>query len=716
MLKTTHRNTPGGAAPIPENAFARCLPPLLDALGWRGDQSCLHEALPHMAERMDLAGLLNSLANLKFESRSALTALNRIDPRLMPCLFVPRKGAVMVLARRDSDQLLVFNGDDGEYQHLAVDGRAGEAIFFTPLKPEGSSLLKQRPDWFWNALGRFRRVFHHLLGMTLVLSVMALLSPLFIMTIYDQVLGADSGEMLGYLGVGITIYLIGETGFRILRGRLFAFVSVRLGNIVGNEVLRRLFYLPPAYTETADLGSQVARVKDFESVREFFASPALTALFEFPFLLLLLGALAAIAGPVAWAPGAAIGLFAVLGLAVRPWAQRINAEAAKTGSARQAFTVEMLTNFRTIQQAGAAPLWRQRYRELSAEAATGSYRAARFTAFVDTVSQSLVSLGGVATMAVGVGEVLAGNMSLGALMGSMILVWRILAPLRTGFGVLSQIGRIKKSVTQIDRLMNLPLEHKPETTQEIGRRLHGQVTFRNVSLRYAPEAPPALLGVDFKVEPGQLIVIVGHDGAGKSTLLKMIMGLYHPQAGRVLLDGGNLRQWDPLLLRQSIAYAPQKTPFFYGTLAQNMRLAHPTADLEALESAAARAGLLEEIRALPEGFDTRLGDHNINRFSTAFKQQLNLARAFVRPSGLMLFDEPERGLGFIQEGSFIQTLDEARGEKTIFIVTHSPNFYPIADQMLWLEKGRLRMAGPPEKVREPFLQSMGGKREGSQND
>jgi len=451
------------------------------------------------------------------------------------------------------------------------------------------------------------------------------------------------------------------------------------------------------------MGAQVARIRDFETVREFIGGAAASSLIELPFLLILIGGLFLIGGSVAWVPVGAIALFALFGLAVMPFMRGSNAAAARTGSDKQTFVLEMLSNLRDIKNIGATKMWLERFRDISAEAAWSTYSTAQITAFVNTFSHTLVMLAGVLTMSVGVSMVMHGEMTSGSLMASMILTWRILAPLRTGFSVLAQTGRIKRSVDQIDRLMNIRLENKQETTLVQTLHLDGQVTFSNVAIRYSKDAPPALIGVNFTAQQGEVVVLIGHDGAGKTTIMKMILGLYHPQAGQILLDHTNVRQLDPVGVRHAVGYAPQSNYFFYGTIAQNMRLSFPRATDEDLQQAAWKAQVLDDILALPEGFDTRIGDHNISKLSTSFQKRLSLSRVFLRKTNLYLFDEPETGMTEWEVDNFVAALQMDKGDATIFIATHNPRFFDAADKIIWLEKGHMRMMGTPDEVRDTFL-------------
>jgi len=685
--------------------FAKCLVPLLDTLGWRGNSTQLSEALPHVPEEMGQTEFLNTLANLKFEGQLTQTRMHRIDPRLMPCLFVPKRGAAKVLVAPGSNRgLLVYDGDTGEYSQIKRRRTRGTAIMFRGMRSGAPSFLRQQTDWFRKVILRFRSLFGCALVLSLLLSIMAMMVPIFVMVTYNQLNTAGSIYTLQYLGAGVGIFILADTGFKFLRSRVFRFASVRLGNIIGNEVVRRILYLPPAYTESANLGAQVARIRDFETVREFFGGPALVAVVELPFMALLIACLFFIGGAIGFVPIIAIVLFAVFGLLMAPVINRANGVTAQAGSVRQSFVVETLSNLRAIKTSGVADTWKERYRELSAEAIVAGFETAKLTAIVNAASQTVTMTAGLATMAVGAFSVAAGSMTAGALLASMILVWRVLAPIKTGFTVLSQLGRIRKSIAQVNRLMNMPLEDRSETTTSISRTIKGKVSFSRVSIRYTPDSHPALIGADFSVEPGETLLILGHDGAGKSTILKLIMGLYQSQAGRILIDDTNIRQLDPVALRHDVAYAPQGTYEFYGTIRQNLLLAYPPATDKDLEDAAAKAGVLDDVRALPGGFDTRIGDHNSGHLSAILRRRLGLARVFLRRANLMLLDEPELGAG----AALLDTLSELKGKTTLVICTHDQRFFGIADKVLWLESGRTRMYGPASEVCPKFIKERRG--------
>lgn len=483
-------------------------------------------------------------------------------------------------------------------------------------------------------------VFINLLGLAL---------PLTLLQVYDRIIPADAAGTLSLLVIGVGVALMLEALLRLGRSYVSGWMGARFEHLAGNAVFQRILFLPPAFTERATVGAQVARIKDFESVREFFTGPMALTFIELPFTLIFLIVIAALAGPLAFVPMIMMAVFIILGFVIQPLIQASVAKAAKGGSRRQELLVESLGNMRAVKTSGAEEKWLERYRDDSAKASLNSFYTAQYGSLLNTISSILMTASGLATVAFGVFRVLGGSMTIGALVASMILVWRVLAPLQMAFVSMTRLTQVKSSVAQINGLMNLKAEREPDSIVLPLRRFEGRVSFSRVSLRYSPDADPALVGVTFDVEPGQVVAIVGGNGSGKSTLLKLLAGLYVQQAGSVRIDDQDVRQLDVIELRHAISYVPQVYQFFYGTIAQNLRLTHPTASDAELHWAAQQAGVLDDVLKLEQGsgkwkrtgFEVRIGDQSGSQMPTSVLQRLNLARGYLKRAPIMLFDESQ---------------------------------------------------------------------------
>ena len=692
----------GGFRAVSE--FAACLMPLLNALGWHGDPRHLVEALPHFADNLDLVSLRNVLAALNYRSRPVKIALSEIDQRLLPCLFVPRRGAPMVLLRATGNRLLAFDAKTGNEGWISADRQRGTAYLIDRI--DGEEAAEQAgAGWMAGMARRFRGLLYRMMAVTFALNLIALSVPLFVMAVYDRVISGGSVQVLKVLVVGVGLALVCDLGLRIVRAHAMAYVAARVTSLVGAATLRQILFLPPAYTELASVGGQVSRIKEFESAREFFIGPLATVMLELPFVVVFLVVIAWLAGPVALVPLAMLIVFLVAAWVLLPTLRENTARASRARSRRHGFLVQMLQSLRTIKQLAAEDTWIERYRAQSARAAYQNFRAAQLSFLIQTLAHIFMLSAGIGTLALGTHMVMIGEITIGALIATMALVWRVLSPLQIGFVTLAKLEQVRHGVRQINQLMRFETERDLSKPVPAGRQFTGEIVLSRVSMRYRPDGEPALIGASLAIKPGELVALVGPSGAGKSSVLKVIAGLYQPQAGSVLIGGLDIRQIDPIELRYSVAYLPQVCQLFHGTIAQNLRLAEPTAADEALQRACVDAGVLDDILGLPEGFDTRIGDRSLQKLPSGFRQRLALARAYLKQAPILLFDEPGQTLDEAGDAAFMAALQRLKGKKTIVLVTHRPSHMRLADRMLLLQAGQVVLDGPPEAVIERMAES-----------
>jgi ATP-binding cassette, subfamily C, bacterial LapB len=677
--------------------LASCMFPLLRALKWKGNPRHVAEALPHFVDDLDLTGLRNVMATLNYSSRPERLKLTHIDPRLLPCLFLPDDGPAMVVkAMNDNGQLEVFDGGLQAVRTLEPPPATGTAYLFSVIPPEPRGA---GTSWFRSVIDRFRPLFWQAFFVTLLLNLASMATPLFTMAIYDQVIASASRSMLASFTIGVVMALAADTVLRSVRARILAFIGARLDNIMGNTILEQILALPPGFTERATIGAQIARVKDFESVREFFTGPLATVCMELPFAVLYFLIIFMLGGVLAVVPMIATLCFLILAWTVMPRVRSIVGLASRAGARRQEFMIETLGKMRTLKLSAGEKVFLKRYRDMSARAAMGGFRNGMFTVMVSTIGNVLIVTSGMVTIAVGVLGVIDGTMTMGSLIAAMMLVWRTLSPLQTVITLIQRVETVRSSIRQIDGLMSMKPEREPRALVAPLRNLKGRVEFNRVSLRYTNDTDPALVGVSFVIQPGEVVAISGRNGSGKSTVLKLLLGLYGAQAGSIRIDNTDLRQIDPLELRHAIGYVPQVCDLFHGTVAQNLRLASPTASDADIRWACEMADVWDEIVSLPRGLNSRIGDSSIEHLPTSFVQKLSLSRAYLKRSPLMLFDEPVNGLDFEGDRMFMQAVEHFRGQSTILMVTHRPSHLKIADRILVFDSGYLRLAGPADEVR-----------------
>ncbi|MBF0184331.1 MAG: ATP-binding cassette domain-containing protein [Magnetococcales bacterium] len=695
-----------------QSAFTRCLRGLLDALHWQGSARQVAEALPHLFGNtqkiasgttiagggMDVTDFCNTMMNLHYTHRSEWAYLERLDLRSAPFVFVGRKPdqVMVVLGASDQGGIEIFDGSDGIVK--SINGNMiGRAYFFIPPGQDSA-----RPkSWISSQLFRFGSLVWLTMVVTLVGNIMATSSALFNMAIYDSVIPSGSRSMILGLMAGTVVAIALDAGLRFQRARVLAYIGAKAERILGAGILERLLAMPAPFTERVAVGVQVARIKSLEVIREMFTGNLAVLYYDAPTTLFFLVVLWVISPGVILFMILLIAALLLVGAVLVPILRTHTSFSGRLQSQRQAFLTESFANLPVIQGAHASETWYDRYRELSGKAILANFYVAQLTTILSASAQVLTMAASIGVMAMTARGVLTGTQSAGSVVAAMMLTWRILAPIQTTFLGISRMVQIFSSLSQVDRLMEIKGERDQHTTTNRGElQFKGSVVFSRVSFRYTNDAEPALVGVNCQIPPGSVVAVIGANGSGKSTFIKLLLGLYTPQAGSIQIDDEDIRQLDPIALRQAISYLPQNCDIFFGSVAQNLRLVNPVASDEELEEATAKAGLLAEIRAMPNGFDTRLDESRSTSLSAGFKQRLSLARVYLKKSRIALFDEPANNLDGDSEQLFRDAVEGLRGSTTVFIVTHRPSHMQMADIVLYLDSGYLRGSGPPNEIKK----------------
>jgi len=670
-----------------------CVMPLLSALNWTGSTRRVAEALPHYATEFTVDDLRRTFANLGYATHRLTLRLDKAEARFAPFIFIRDDGTPLVVTAATDAGWHVFDGGTGAYRVIAAGGR-GTAYFPQRAKEPATD----DANWLSRIAPRFRGLIYQMLTISVLTGVLGLATPLFIMAIYDNVIAMRAPEVLPYLAGGLIGAIAVDAGLRMLRARLLAHVGGRMDNLLGLATFHQIVYLPLSSTVNAAVGTQLARLKQFESLRDFFTGPLAGVVLDIPTIAVFLAALWLIAPPVAWVPLVLLVLFIVAGLCLAPIAQRAARNAATARARKQQFLIETLSNMTTIRAAGVEDRWSERFRDLAADSTLHMRRSQRVSAVAHAVANALMLGAGVATLYSGTHAVIADDLSVGALVAAMAIVWRMLTPLQTGFVGLTKAQQLRQSMQQFNQLMRLKRERNPVVARPTGRILRGGVAFKRVGYRPPGATDPALLGVSFDVNPGELVAVTGPAGSGKSSLLDLVAGLLQPQTGAVELDGVDLRQHDPGELRRQLGYLPQGTGFFYGTVAQNLSLTNPLASNDAMRDAARAADCLDDILALAEGFDTQLTESVQQSLSAAFAQKLLLARTYLAEGRVLLLDDPSRNLDEEGELALRNHLEALRGHTTVIFTTQRQSQIALADKVFVLDRGQLLASGPPDRA------------------
>lgn len=694
-----HRHLPNVLGQVfkTQNQLSGCLPALLDAVDFQGSVRDVFEALPYYEDELTLEDLNNSMARLGFRIEERRARIDKLDLRLLPCLFVPDARPALVVENRDGLRTATDGTRECDIADLPPTARLG-TIYRYHAK---SSNDPEVQDWVVSIFRRFSSLIPSLFFIGTLHAGLTLASPLFLILVYGSVIPSGSLLFLAelYLGVVLTV-ILGLVALR-QKASILSFISGRVDYLMSTSILSRVLSMPSAYTERASIGSQYARLRGFEGLRDVFHSPIGSLFVDLPATLVVAAALFVINPLAALVFAVAVALFVVTYKFMQPKVSDAVSLAASASAARNEFLIESIFKFRSIREIGGGGVWLERMRNISAHAVDTSSRAASLAAVGYSIGHLIMTSAGLGIVAITIPSVWQGGATPVVLIVSMTLMWRVLNPAQMLFSNVTRVEGLNAAKRQINSLMQVRSERPVAFSYSSGIELKGGVEFSKVSFRYSPQADPSLLSVDFKLEPGQILAVAGANGAGKSTLMSLILGMYRPQAGSIMFDGMDSRQIDPFKIRRSIGYAPAQAQMFRATILQNVMFSRPDASMDQIWSALEMSGAADGVRALTQGLDHRLGDGR-NELPSSLLSQISLARAYLSDGPLLLLDEPTRGLSPAHEQLFLKALDAMRGKKTIIFSSHRISELRRADKVLLLDKGYVRAFAPPREIfRDP---------------
>lgn len=695
---------------VENGLWEKCLCALIMTLRPKCNVRQILESLPHNGyetdKKMDEADTLNTMAHLGYFARSVTCTLDEIDRRLLPCLFITNKGEpFIVLGETSQEQLKFYDPNSLIVTEVPPKSSgAGRIWFFQPYDEHRAVTSKfmrtgTGQSWFRALLSRFEDTLIQVMATGFMLNLVALGTPLFIMLVYDRVIATASLDILPMITLGALLAIGFEWVLRRIRSKGLSWLAGRLDNMVGNKIFAHLIGMPPALIERASVASQIARIKTFEAVRDFFSGSVFLSLLELPFVIIAVLAIAFIAGPLVFIPLGIAVLYVMLFAIVRSKVKVAIRLAAKASSARQQFTIETFEKIEGIRIHGLSRKWQEKFRHLSGREMVAHFHMNFLGMIAETCAHALTIIAAVATVGFGAHLIWDGSLSTGALVASMILVWRVLTPFYSLCTMIPRLEQLRNSIIQVNTLIDLDTEVEQAKTASRLSKLKGRVAFDHVEMRYGEDSDAVFSNLTFKAMPGDFVAITGNNGTGKTSILALIKGLYTATEGSVRIDGFDIRQLDAPDLRHQISYVPQKPDFFHGSIAENLRFANPLASTEELEKALELADAWADVQAMPKGLETLIGPHSQNNLTSSLSIKLSLARAYLQQSSILLIDELPGLLLETKAGENLKSyLERIKGKRTVIMTTYREDFMKQADAVVVLRGRDHPVCGTPEKL------------------
>ena len=639
------------------------------------------------------AGFSSKLVNYSFKD---------ISPLLLPVILIlkgDKQGEnACILTEISPDRkhakIILPELDDGE-NWVEVESLEEEYINFAFfIKPDHSyrdahkRILKhEKHHWFWGTLGYSKGVYSDVIIASFLINIFVMASPIFTLNIYDRVVPNNAIDTMWVFATGIIVIYIFDMVLKFLRSYFLENAAKKSDIIMSSIIFERVMNLKIASKPTS-VGSFASNLKDFDSIRGFFTASSIAALIDLPFSIIFLFIVYVIGDWLVAIPMVS-GLVIVIYSLIVERPMRKSVESTYEASAlKNAVLIESLSALETIKALGISGQSQWKWEEAAGGVAQKGLKSKILSNSISTFVNFIVQMNTVAIIIGGVYAIGDKSLSMGGLIAVVMLSSRMLAPLGQVASLIANLQQTKTAYDAIDGIMNLDVEREDAKKFVQRPSFKGKIEFQNVSLVYPNTDKKVLDDVSFTINPGESVGVIGTNGSGKTSIEKLILGLYEPTEGSILIDGIDIQQIDPADLRENISYVPQDVVLFKGTLKDNIILRAPDANDHEILRVAKLSGLDHFVNIHPMGFDMPVGERG-DGLSGGQKQSISIARAFIHPSPIVLLDEPTNSMDSTHEGHFIRAMKHYKINKTMMLISHKNNLLPLTDRLILLAQGKI---------------------------
>lgn len=669
-------------------------------------RAMLTTGLPLPEQRLSPDLLPRAAARAGLQGRLLQRKLTQIPEIALPALLLLKEGrsAVLLGWEGESARLLISESNGGEVlietQALMQD-YSGRVFFAQPqhkFDVTQGSLIPRARSWFKDTLKLSRWLYVDAIAASFVINLIALATPLFVMNVYDRVVPNQATATLWVLATGICGAFIFDLLLKGLRSLCLDLAGKKTDLIISATLFERIVGMAMKF-RPARVGSYAQNIHEFQGMRDFLTSLTLTSLIDLPFTLIILLVIALLGGHLVWIPIIAFPLALGIGhFLQKPLTSTLERTMA-LGAERQSSLIETLAGLDAVKVNNAESERQYQWEHTIGTLSRLELRVKVLSGLAMNITLLIQQLAGVAMICFGVYMIMDGVLSMGGLVACYMLSGRALGPLAQLSGLLTRYQQAKVTMVSVDQMMELPQERNFDERPLSRQVLQGAMEFRNLEFTYPNQQNLALRNINLVIRPGEKVGIIGRSGSGKSSLAKLLVGLYQPDGGSLLVDGVDIRQIDVSEVRHNIGYVAQDIQLLSGTLRDNLISGARYVDDEMVLQAAELAGVHEFASLHPQGYELQVGERGQN-LSGGQRQNVALARALLLDPPILLLDEPTSAMDNTGEERLKQRLHGVVEKKTVILVTHRASLLSLVDRLIVIDRGQIVADGPKAAVME----------------
>ena len=640
--------------------------------------------------RMDATDVVRATKHFSVKSDYLTIEKKRLEKLHLPAIFIMNNGEFTIIGRGDGAHYLIQRQEDASPQLITPEQLdnlwSGQVILITRREGVIGRFLKFDVSWFLSALKKYRVIFAEVLLASAFIQLFTLTTPLFFQVIIDKVLVHRGLSTLEVLAIGLVFIAIFDTVLNGLRTYIFSHTTNRVDAELGSSLFKHLTKIPLAYFNATRVGDTVARVRELETIRQFLTSSALSLVIDLVFSILFISIMFTYSPLLAGIVVLTLPVYAVLSVLATPVFYTKLEEKFKKYSETQSFLVESVSGIETIKAMAVEPQMQRRWDDQFASYIAASFNVATFGNIITQCTNLVSRLTTVAILFFGARLVISNELSVGQLVAFNMLAGYVSGPIMRIAQIYQDFHQVRISIARLGDILNTPAEQDRTSAEANLPELQGHIEIQNVQFRYRPNLPLVLHDLNLTVKAGQVVGIVGQSGSGKSTIAKLVQRLYVPESGRVLVDGVDLALIDPSWLRRQVGVVLQENVLFNCSVRDNIALANATMPFETVVKAAKLAGAHDFITAMPNGYDTIIGERGAS-LSGGQRQRIAIARALSGDPRILIFDEATSALDYESESIIQANMREIIAGRTVLIIAHRLSTIRSVDRIITIEKG-----------------------------
>ncbi len=695
-------------SPIPSHELMDCLLLVANLEGRLTSKASISSGLPLEDGKLP-AMLLNRAANRAGLASNMLTReLNKIPVEVLPAILMLESGGSVVLTDINPEQRIAIVLDPESHQPIQVDYQqledeySGHVFYLRPMQQFDSrtpKIYKNGHDhWFWGALKGSWKIYRDVLIASFLINLFVLAQPLFVMNVYDRVVPNNAVETLWALAIGVVIVYVFDFALKLLRAYMVELAAKRTDVVLSAQLFEKVMNLK-MMARPNSTGAFASRLHDFDTLRNFVTSSTMLTLIDLPFVLVFMVFMAYLGGWLVFVPIVIFPIAIFIGLRaqkkLRPTIENVMRGSAK----KNAMLIESLVGMETIKTMCAEGQVQRNWEQAVGYVSQWSLQSRLISNTALQGVQFLQQIAMVAVVVWGVYLITAQELTLGGLIACVILNGRALASLSQVANLLVSYDHAEATLKSLDEVMALPIEREPEKRYLHRPVFDGDLCMKQVSFRYVDQPALALENISLNIKSGEKVAVIGRIGSGKSTLAKMLIRLYDPANGSVLIDGFDVQQLDPADLRRNVGYVAQDEKLFFGTVRENITYGLSNVSDADVVEAADKSGILGFVNSHPLGFEMPVGERG-ETLSGGQRGAIALARVFLRKPRVLIMDEPTSAMDQGTEEQIRQRIKAEFSDSTLLLITHKMNMLDLVDRLIVMDSGRIVADGPKEKVLE----------------